>query len=261
MPPLRTDPPLSWLQRYSAPVHVVIPLGLYVQMALLAGVASAPGAYAATRAWALTDSWAPPLRVLAGCCLAWGAYFSYTVCVIFVAAAFRVITRARSPLGTFSYHSAAALRWASYNAIGLLVRYTCVNFIRVTPLLSLFHRMMGMKIGKRVLINTAIVADSNLIEIGDDTMIGGDATVVAHAAERGMLVMAPVRIGRRVTVGLMSVIFPGVTIGDDAVIASHAVLPKGTQVGPGEIWGGVPAKKIGDVGSRRAGTSGGAAAS
>jgi acetyltransferase-like isoleucine patch superfamily enzyme len=62
-----------------------------------------------------------------------------------------------------------------------------------------------------------------------------------------MLVMAPVKIGRRVTIGLMSVVFPGVTIGDDAVIASHAVLLKGTQVGPGEIWGGVPARKIGDV--------------
>jgi acetyltransferase-like isoleucine patch superfamily enzyme len=150
-------------------------------------------------------------------------------------------------LGTFSFHSPQAIRWASYNAIGLLVRYTCVNFIRVTPFLSIFHRMLGMKIGRRVLINTAVIADSNLIDIGDDTLIGGDAQVVAHAAERGMLVTAPIRIGSRVTIGLLSVIFPGVTIGDDAVIAACAVLPKGTQVGAGEIWGGVPARKIGDV--------------
>ena len=123
-----------------------------------------------------------------------------------------------------------------------------MNFIRVTPFLSLFHRMMGMKIGPaRASSTPPIIADSNLIEIGDDTMIGGDAQVVAHAAERGMLVTAPVKIGKRVTVGLMSVIFPGVTIGDDAVIAACAVLPKGTQVGAGEIWGGVPARKIGDV--------------
>jgi acetyltransferase-like isoleucine patch superfamily enzyme len=117
--------------------------------------------------------------------------------------------RARSPIGTFSFHSLQAIRWASYNAIGLLVRYTCVNFIRVTPFLSLFHRMMGMRIGQRVLINTAIIADSNLIDIGDDTLIGGDAQVVAHAAERGMLVTAPIKIGKRVTIGLMAVVFPG----------------------------------------------------
>lgn len=254
MPPRPPRPPLPWLQRFSTPLHVVITLGLYLQLALLAGVASAPGVYAATLAWPATASWAPPLRVFAGCCLAWAAYFSYTVCVIFVAGAFRAITRAGSPVGTFSYHSLAAIRWASYNAIGLLVRYTCVNFIRVTPFLSMFHRMMGMTIGKRVIINTAIIADSNLIEIGDDTLIGGDAQVVAHAAERGMLVTAPVKIGRRVTVGLMSVIFPGVTIGDDAVIAACALLPKGTTVGPGEIWGGVPARKIGDARSPAVGS-------
>jgi acetyltransferase-like isoleucine patch superfamily enzyme len=250
MPSPSPRPSLPWLQRYSTPLHIAITLGLYLQLALLAGLASAPGVYAAMLAWPATASWAPPLRVIAGCCLAWAVYFSYTVCVIFVAGAFRFITRARSPIGTFSYHSLAAVRWASYNAIGLLVRYTCVNFIRVTPFLSIFHRMMGMTIGKRVIINTAIIADSNLIEIGDDSVIGGDATVVGHAAERGMIVTAPVKIGSRVTVGLMSVIFPGVTIGDDAVIAACAVLPKGTTVGAGEIWGGVPARRIGQLSGR-----------
>jgi len=236
---------MPWLQRYATPLHILTTLGLYVQLALLAGVASAPGVYAATRAWPATASWAAPLRVVAGCCLAWATYFSYTVCVIFVAGAFRFVTRASSPVGTFSFYSPQAIRWARYNAIALLVRYTCVNFVRATPFLPIFHRMMGMKIGRHVIINTVIIADSNLIEIGDDSVIGGDATLVGHAAERGMLMTAPVKIGKRVTVGLMAVIFPGVTIGDDAVIAAGAVLPKGTTVGAGEIWGGVPARKIG----------------
>jgi hypothetical protein len=34
------------------------------------------------------------------------------------------------------------------------------------------------------------------------------------------------------------------------VIAACAVLPKGTTVGAGEIWGGVPARKIGQVSAR-----------
>lgn len=70
-------------------------------------------------------------------------------------------------------------------------------------------------------------------------------TLVAHSAERGDLVAAPVRIGRRVTVGLMAVIFPGCEIGDGAVLAANAVLKKDTKIGPGEIWGGVPAQKLG----------------
>lgn len=43
----------------------------------------------------------------------------------------------------------------------------------------------------------------------------------------------------------MAVIFPGVVIGDGAVIAAGAILPKGTRVGPGEVWGGVPAVRLG----------------
>jgi acetyltransferase-like isoleucine patch superfamily enzyme len=244
MPVHDADAPVGWIERHATPLQVVITLALYAQMAVLAGIASAPGVYVVARLWPLTAGAALPLRVLAGCCLGWGAYFSYTVCVLFVTAGFRALTRARSPLGSFPYYSWQAIRWASFNALLLLVRFTCVNFIRVTPFIVIFHRMMGMTIGRRVQINTGIIGDSNLIAIGDDTVIGGDVTLVAHAAERGRLVTAPVRIGSRVTVGLMVVIFPGVTIGDDAVIAANAVLPKGTHVGAGEMWGGVPAKRI-----------------
>lgn len=108
-----------------------------------------------------------------------------------------------------------------------------------------------MRLGKRVQINTAVIGDSNLIEIGDDTVIGGDVTLIAHAAERGQLVAERVRIGNNVTVGLMAVIMPGCEIGDGAVIAANAVLQKGTKVGPGEIWGGVPARKLGQKGDKK----------
>jgi len=235
---------MSLLERYATPLQVAMTVGLYVQIAILGGIATAPGAYVALGVWDLTKGWSPVARVLAGCCLGWGVYFSYAICVVFVVGAFRVVTRAAAPLGTFPYYSFQAIRWASYNALILMVRYTCMNFIRVTPLLTLFHRFMGMRIGRRVQINTLVVGDSNLIEIGDDTVIGGDVTLVAHAAEHGRLVTARVMIGNRVTVGLMSVIFPGVTIGDGAVVAANAVVTKGTAIGAGEVWGGVPAHRI-----------------
>jgi acetyltransferase-like isoleucine patch superfamily enzyme len=235
---------MSWLERYATPLQVVITVGLYVQIAILGGIATAPGVYGALGAWEATTAWALPARVLAGCCLGWGAYFSYAICVVFVVGVFRLVTRARVPVGTFPYYSFQAFRWASYNALILLVRYTCMNFLRVTPFLTIFHRLMGMRIGRRVQINTTIIGDSNLIEIGDDTVIGGDVTLVAHAAEHGRLVTAPVKIGSRVTVGLMSVIFPGVTIGDGAIVAANAVVTKGTTIGADEVWGGVPARRL-----------------
>ncbi len=244
---MTTSPkPLPWLHRWATPVQVALTLGLFVQLSLLGGLAAAPGLWAWTRLSELSANWPTPLRAIALASGGFLAYFSYLVCVIFVVGAFRVLTRAGTPEGRYPYYSLKGYQWASYNALILLVRYTCINFMRVTPFINLFHAMMGMKVGARVQINTAVIGDSNLIEIGDDTVIGGDVTLVAHAAERGDLVTARVKIGRRVTVGLMAVLFPGVEIGDGAVIAANAVLKKGTKVGAGEIWGGVPAVKLGE---------------
>ena len=43
----------------------------------------------------------------------------------------------------------------------------------------------------------------------------------------------------------MAVVFPGCTIGDGAMISAGSVLSKGTKVGPGEVWAGVPARRVG----------------
>lgn len=241
------------LQRFATPVQIVVTLALYVELSVIAGVAAAPGLYGALWAHGLVvaDGASPFVSVLAACVFGALAYFAYTILVVFVVALVR-ITAPGTPVGRYPYYSGKAYQWASYNALILLVRYTCINFMRVTPFINLFHSLMGMKLGARVQINTAIIGDSNLIEIGDDSVIGGDVTLVAHSAERGELVAERVRIGARVTVGLMAVILPGCDLGDGSVIAAGAVLPKGTKVGPGEVWGGVPARKLGEKSATKA---------
>jgi acetyltransferase-like isoleucine patch superfamily enzyme len=241
-----TSAKLSTLHRWATPLQVLLTVGLYLQLSLLGGLAATPGLYGLSLLFDATAGWNRLGRVAVLGIGGFAAYFTYSVCVIFVVGAFRFVTRAGTPLGRYPYYSGKGYQWASYNALILLVRYTCINFLRVTPFINLLHRLMGMKIGARVQINTAVIGDSNLIEIGDDTVIGGDVTLVAHAAERGELITERVKIGSRVTVGLMAVIFPGVEIGDGAVVAANAVLKKGTRIGPGEIWGGVPAVKLGE---------------
>ena len=56
-------------------------------------------------------------------------------------------------------------------------------------------------------------------------------------------IVKPIHIGSDVFVGSYSYIGPGVTIGDSAVIAQHSLVLD--DVGPGEIWDGRPARRIG----------------
>jgi non-ribosomal peptide synthetase-like protein len=235
----------DWKTRLFGPLQVALTLLLFAEVIAVLGVALAPGV--ALLGWAAARL--PPegaLRALGmGVAVAAG-YFAFGLSLLVVLPAARWLTLARgTPVGRFPFLSLGAWRWASFNALTLVLRFSFVNWIRVTPFLPAYHRLMGARIGRRVQINTAVVADQNLLEIGDDTVIGGDVTLVCHSAERGHLVTAPVRIGRNVTVGLMAVVFPGCTIGDGAVISAGSVLSKGTKVGAGEIWAGVPARRVG----------------
>ncbi|MFT3917510.1 MAG: DapH/DapD/GlmU-related protein [Anaeromyxobacteraceae bacterium] len=242
----------SWKTALLTPVQVVLTLLLFAEVILVCGVALAPGV--ALLGWAADRLPAEGLPRAVGLGVAGAAgYFAFGLSLLFLLPVVRWLTFATgTPVGRFPFLSMGAWRWASYNALTLVFRFAFVNWVRVTPFLPLYHRLMGARIGKRVQINTAVMADQNLVEIGDDSVIGGDVTLVCHAAERGKLVTAPVKIGRNVTVGLMAVIFPGCTIGDGAVIAAGAVLSKGAKVGAGEVWAGVPARRVG--GKRKAPT-------
>jgi maltose O-acetyltransferase len=70
--------------------------------------------------------------------------------------------------------------------------------------------------------------------------------VLAHdAATRrhlGYSRVAPVRIGRRVFVGARSMVLPGVTIGDDAIVGAGSVETQ--EVAPGTVVAGNRARVI-----------------
>ncbi len=64
-----------------------------------------------------------------------------------------------------------------------------------------------------------------------------------HSADFGNS-YGKIEVGDYVFIGPRSIILPGVTIGTGAVVAAGAVVTK--DIPDFEIWGGVPAKKIGD---------------
>jgi acetyltransferase-like isoleucine patch superfamily enzyme len=236
--------PARWKTLVFTPLQFVVTLLLFAQCAVLLGLAAWPAALA----WqAVADAVPPaaPWRLPVLCVAGAAAWFVFGLALLALLPVARwVLLATGTPVGRFPYFSWGAWRWASYNSLTLILRFSFMNWIRVTPFLPLYHRLMGMKVGRRVQFNTAVVADQNLIEVGDDSVVGGDVTLVCHAAEAGVLVTAPIRIGRRVTLGLMSVVLPGCELGDDAVLAAGAVLAKGSKVGAGETWGGVPARRL-----------------
>jgi len=57
--------------------------------------------------------------------------------------------------------------------------------------------------------------------------------------------LSPVKIGDGATIGARAFIMPGAEIGAGAIVGACSLVPKNIRIPPGEIWAGVPAKKIG----------------
>jgi acetyltransferase-like isoleucine patch superfamily enzyme len=114
------------------------------------------------------------------------------------------------------------------------------------PFYTNFGRFI--KLGKNVFINHACsFLDLGGITIEDDVMIGPRVNIVSEShpldpAERETLLLKQVTIKRNAWIGAAVTILPGVTIGENSVIAAGAVVTK--DVPANTIAGGVPAKHI-----------------
>jgi acetyltransferase-like isoleucine patch superfamily enzyme len=111
------------------------------------------------------------------------------------------------------------------------------------PLMRLVYLALGARLGENTYSAGAIL-DPPLTEVGANCIIGHDAAFFSHAIEGRRFALSRIRIGHNVTIGATAVIMSGVTIGDGAIVSAGAVVRKDTQIGPHEVWGGVPAKRL-----------------
>jgi acetyltransferase-like isoleucine patch superfamily enzyme len=133
------------------------------------------------------------------------------------------------------------LRWVRYVASIHVARLFAGTLFRGTPLWTMHLRLNGARLGKRVYVNSLSVSDYNLIECGDDVVIGADVHLSGHTVEDGMVKTARVRLGDNVTIGLGSVIEIGVEIGSHAQIGALSFVPKHATLKGGRVYAGAPA--------------------
>ncbi len=103
-------------------------------------------------------------------------------------------------------------------------------------------------IGKNVFINHACsFLDMGGITIEDNVLIGPKVNLITenhplNPNDRTSLICKPIVIKRNAWIGAAATILPGVTIGENAVVAAGAVVSK--DVPANTVVGGVPAKII-----------------
>jgi acetyltransferase-like isoleucine patch superfamily enzyme len=194
--------------------------------------------------WKLLAGHALWLKVLAVSFSVSFGYFLFGTSLIFLCVLARRLCGFSIAPGLYSMYSWPALNWMGYNSLILIANSAFLDVLRLSPFQTLFYRMMGAKVGEGVNINTGGLADLSMLEMGDHVLVGGGVALICHAAERGLLRLAPTKLGNNVVIGLGSVVMPGCEFGDGSSVAPMSFVAKGTKVPPRGVWGGNPARDL-----------------
>ena len=101
-----------------------------------------------------------------------------------------------------------------------------------------------------------------MVSIGDNVVIASGVTLVTHDEIARIFSnndlelrhgyrhnIGKICIGNNVFIGQNAIVLPNVCIGNDVIIAAGAVVTK--DIPSGGVWGGVPARQIGNTDNLR----------
>jgi non-ribosomal peptide synthetase-like protein len=110
-----------------------------------------------------------------------------------------------------------------------------------TPFKNAVWRLLGVKVGRRVLDDGCSIVERTLVRIGSGTTLGAGSILQGHSLEDGTFKSGYIEIGDGCTIGTGAFVHYGVTMDDGAELDADSFLMKGEHVPAGSRWGGNPA--------------------
>ncbi len=115
-----------------------------------------------------------------------------------------------------------------------------LNFAFTTPLMGLYLRLMGAKVGRDVWVENLNTTEFDLVSFGEGCAVNRYSVVETHLIHDRVMCTGPVRIGAGATLGVSSVTLPHTTLGDGTVVGGRSIVMRGEDLPPGTRWHGAP---------------------
>ncbi len=136
--------------------------------------------------------------------------------------------------------------WGSYYfrwwLVSRLEQLSGAGLLIGTPLLPVYFRLMGAKVGRHCSIDTGSCSAWDLITIGNETSIGADTQLLGYKVENGHIIFGTVNLGKRCFVGMHCALGLNVSMGDDSKLDDQSALPDGRRIWVSEACRGSPAR-------------------
>jgi non-ribosomal peptide synthetase-like protein len=115
-----------------------------------------------------------------------------------------------------------------------------LRFAIGTPLMSVYLRAMGSRVGRGVWCETTAVTEYDVVELGEGAAINRGACLMTHVFQDRLLSIGPTQIGAGATMGPTSAVLPDTRLGTNSRIGGHSVVLRGEQVPADTCWQGAP---------------------
>lgn len=128
-----------------------------------------------------------------------------------------------------------------------LMQVTVMKFLQMSPLIRVYMRLLGAKVGKDAMIAEFESGAVDLISIGDRASIGTKVKFANIEVIGNQMHIGPISIGNDCYIGNASVIGYNAKLEDGVEVGDLTVIQPGQQVARDERWDGSPGKKVGMV--------------
>jgi non-ribosomal peptide synthetase-like protein len=109
-----------------------------------------------------------------------------------------------------------------------------------TPVMSVYLRAMGAKVGRGVWCDTLAITEFDQVTIGDGCVVNRGACIETHVFHDRLLSIGPSRLEPMSTLGPSSVVLPDTTLGAGSSVGGRSVVLRGESLPPGTRWHGAP---------------------
>ncbi|GGS58841.1 Pls/PosA family non-ribosomal peptide synthetase [Actinokineospora fastidiosa] len=109
-----------------------------------------------------------------------------------------------------------------------------------TPLLALWLRGLGARVGAGAWVETYWLPEADLVRIGAGATVNRGCVVQTHLFHDRIMALGPVTVGAGATLGPHGIALPGASIGAAATVGPASLVMRGESVPPGTRWLGNP---------------------
>lgn len=169
-------------------------------------------------------------------------YFTMLPTISFFAIAFKWLAIGRIKAGRYKLWGAYYFRfWLADK----LVNISPISYFAGTPVMNVFLRLLGAKIGKDCYINTSAISAFDLLTIGNNVSICTDSHLKGFTISDGYLHVGTIEIEDDGFVGTRCCLGHNTKMLRNSSISDLTLLPEGGVIPENEIWSGSPGIKTG----------------